>query len=156
MAGHNIEATFFCLGKNVEEHPEIYQRILAEGHAVGNHSYSHPSGWKTKNEDYFKDVKKGNKTVQSKIFRPPYGRITRSQANKLKGEYNIIMWNVLSGDYDEKVSPERCLSNVVDNTESGSIIVFHDSEKAEQSLRYALPKAIEMLLVKGFKFGIIE
>lgn len=149
---HQIKATFFCLGQNVEKHPEIFQRIIDEGHAIGNHSYSHLSGWKSKDEDYFKDVDKASSKIDSKLFRPPYGRITKSQAKYLKQDYNIIMWSVLSGDYDSKTSPEKCLDNVIKNTTGGSIIVFHDSEKASTNLKYALPKAIELLSEKGFVF----
>lgn len=148
----NVKATFFCLGQNVEKYPKIYQRILDEGHAVGNHSYSHPSGWKTNDVDYFDDVEKSQKLINSKLFRPPYGRITKSQAKQLKEQYNIIMWSVLSGDFDVKTTPEKCLDNVLKNTESGAIIVFHDSEKAAPNLKYALPKVIENLLDKGFVF----
>lgn len=148
----NIKATFFCLGQNVEKYPKIYQRILDEGHAVGNHSYSHPSGWKTSDVDYFDDIEKSQKLIDSKFLRPPYGRITKSQAKYLKERYSIIMWSVLSGDFDAKTTPEKCLDNVLKNTESGAIIVFHDSEKAEPNLKYALPKAIESLLSKGFLF----
>ncbi len=149
---HNIKATFFCLGNNVEKYPNIYQRIIDEGHTIGNHSYSHFSGWKTKNQDYYLDVEKCNKRVNSKLFRPPYGRITKAQAKYLNQHYKIIMWNVLSGDYDQKMTPEKCLKKVLDNTQSGSIIVFHDSIKAEKNLKYALPKAIETLLERGFVF----
>ncbi len=149
---YNIKATFFCLGQNVEKHPKLYQRILDEGHAVGNHSYAHPSGWKTNDDDYYDDIEKSQKLINSKLFRPPYGRITKSQAKYLKEHYNIIMWSVLSGDFDVKTSPEKCLNNVLKNTASGAIIVFHDSEKAESNLKYALPKTIENLLEKGFIF----
>lgn len=149
---HQIKATFFCLGQNVDKHPEIFQRIIDEGHAVGNHSYSHPSGWKSKDEDYFKDVDKASSKIDSKLFRPPYGRITKSQAKYLKQDYNIIMWSVLSGDFDSKTSPEKCLDNVIKNTTGGSIIVFHDSEKASTNLKYALSKVIEQLSEKGFVF----
>lgn len=148
----NIKATFFCLGQKVEKYPKIYQRILDEGHAVGNHSYSHPSGWKTSDADYFDDIEKSQKLIDSKFLRPPYGRITKSQAKYLKERYSIIMWSVLSGDFDAKTTPEKCLDNVLKNTESGAIIVFHDSEKAEPNLKYALPKAIEQLLEKKFGF----
>ncbi len=152
---YDIKATFFCLGKNIEAHPEIYQRILSDGHTVGNHSYSHLSGWKTKNQDYFEDINKCQKLLNSKLFRPPYGRISKSQAKKLNEDYKIIMWNVLSGDYDNKISPEKCLKNVLDNTQSGSIIVFHDSNKAEPNLKYALPQAIEILFEKKFVFDVL-
>jgi len=151
----NIKATFFCLGQNVEKHPKLYQRILDEGHAVGNHSYSHLSGWKTSNTDYFTDIEESQKLTNSKLFRPPYGRITKSQAKHLKEQYNIIMWTVLSGDFDLKTAPKKCLDNVLKNTESGAIIVFHDSKKAEPKLKYALPKAIENLLEKGFVFEVL-
>lgn len=150
---HQIKATFFCLGKNVAAHPELYQRILDEGHAVGNHSYHHLSGWKTKDEEYFQDIDKASHVIDSKLFRPPYGRITKSQARYLNEYYQIIMWNVLSGDFDPKTTPEKCLSNVLNHTQSGSIIVFHDSEKAASNLKYALPRAIEGLN-KEFRFGI--
>jgi len=148
----NIKATFFCLGQNVENYPKIYQRILDEDHAIGNHSYTHLSGWKTKDEDYFKDFEKSQSLINSTLLRPPYGRITKSQAKHLKKQYNIIMWSVLSGDFDEKISPEKCLENVIKHTKSGSIIVFHDSEKASKNLKYALPKAIENLMERGFVF----
>lgn len=151
-----VKATFFCLGNNIDKHPTIFQRIIDEGHTVGNHSYSHPSGWKTSNKEYFNDIEICQKLINSKYLRPPYGRITRSQAKHLKENYQIIMWNVLSGDYDQKISPEKCLKNVIENTQSGSIIVFHDSVKAENNLRYALPKAIESLLEKGFVFDVLK
>ena len=150
---HQIKATFFCLGENVEKHSQIYQRIIDDGHAIGNHSYSHPSGWKTNNNDYFEDIEKAKHLINSNLFRPPYGRITKSQAKHLNEHYKIVMWSVISGDYDAKTSPEKCYDNVISNTESGSIIVFHDSEKAALNLKYALPKAIEKLLEKGFIFG---
>lgn len=149
---HQIKATFFCLGENVEKHPQIYQRIIDNGHAIGNHSYSHPSGWKTNNNDYFEDIDKAKHLIKSNLFRPPYGRITKSQAKHLNEKYKIVMWSVISGDYDVKTSPEKCLDNVISNTESGSIIVFHDSEKASLNLKYTLPKTIEKLLEKGFVF----
>ena len=152
----NVKATFFCLGQNVEKHPELYQRILDEGHAVGNHSYSHLSGWKTDDEVYFNDIEKSNQLISSELFRPPYGRITKAQAKNLKEQYKIIMWSVLSGDFDIKTSPEKCLDNVLKNTESGVIIVFHDSEKAAINLKFALPKAIESLLAKGFVFKALS
>lgn len=149
---NNVQATFFCLGQNVEKHPKIFQRIINEGHAIGNHSHSHPSGWKSKDEDYFMDVEKANSKINSKLFRPPYGRITKSQAKYLNTKYNIVMWSVLSGDFDSKITPQKCLDNVIKSTKQGSIIVFHDSEKAAANLKYALPKVIEQLSEKGFVF----
>lgn len=152
LKSFGIKASFFCLGKNVMKYPAIFERILEEEHTIGNHSFSHLNGWKSKNEAYFGDFEKCQELIQSKFIRPPYGRITRSQAKYLNQFYKIIMWNVLSGDYDKKITPEKCLSNVMNNTQSGSIIVFHDSLKAEQNLKYTLPKSIESLLKKGFHF----
>lgn len=138
------------------KHPNLVDQIKQGGHAIGNHSFSHASGWKTKNQVYFDDIEKCQKLLKANIFRPPYGRITKSQAKTLSAQYQIIMWDVLSGDYSLKVTPEKCLDHVVKNTKSGSIIVFHDSEKAEKNLRYSLPKAIEILLDKGFCFNSIK
>jgi len=149
---HNIKATFFCIGDNVNKHSQIYQRILAEGHAVGNHTYNHLNGWKTSKGEYIKNVIECQKVVGSKLFRPPYGRIKKPQLNTLSLRYKIVMWDVLSGDFDENLTPKKCYENVVENTVSGSIIVFHDSLKAERNLKYALPKAVEYLMTKGFVF----
>ena len=155
LAKNSIRATFFCVGKNVEQHPDIFNQLKDQGHKIGNHSYSHISGWKSNNEFYFDDVEKCQQLVKSNLFRPPYGRITRSQANTLKSNYQLMMWNVLSGDYSNKITPEKCLANVTENTKSGSIIVFHDSVKAKKNLAYALPKSIDFLLGKGFKFDTL-
>jgi peptidoglycan/xylan/chitin deacetylase (PgdA/CDA1 family) len=152
----NIKATFFCLGKNVRNHPEIYQQILDDGHAVGNHSFLHLSGWKTGNDAYVEDFEQAAKLINSNILRPPYGRITKAQANLLKKEYKIYMWDVLSGDFDESITPEKCLNNVIKHTKEGSIIVFHDSLKASENLKYSLPKSIEQLLEKGFVFDKLD
>jgi len=149
---NNIKATFFCLGKNVAANPTIYQRIINEGHTVGNHSNTHVNGWYAANDYYLNDINDCQKIVNAELFRPPYGRIKKSQIKELVQHYKIIMWDVLSGDFDVKTSPEKCLNNVSKNTKSGSIIVFHDSEKASKNLKYALPKAIEHLKDKGFVF----
>lgn len=139
----NAKATFFCIGNNVEKHPEIYQRILDEGHQVGNHTQNHKNGWSTDNAVYYRDILSAAKLIDSKLFRPPYGRITYAQGigiEKLLPDTKIIMWDVLSGDFDTKLTPEDCLKNVTAHTKEGSIIVFHDSEKAFERLEYALPK----------------
>lgn len=152
---YQAKATFFCIGKNVEEYPEIYQRILNEGHAVGNHTHNHLNGWKTNNFQYFKNIKKASEVIQSNMFRPPYGRITYAQVSGIQKMFpntRIIMWDVLSGDFDTKLSPEKCLSNVITNAESGSIIVFHDSAKAWDRLSYALPKTLEHFTKLGYVF----
>lgn len=152
---HGILATFFCIGDNVKNHPSIYQRILSEGHAVGNHSQNHLNGWKTTDEIYFDNIKECSKLVSSNLFRPPYGRIKKAQYAIINPQYKIVMWDVLSGDFDVKTSPEKCYKNVINNVQSGSIIVFHDSIKAAENMKFALPKAIEFLLEKGFVFKTI-
>lgn len=138
----NARATFFCIGKNVKQHPDIYRRIIDEGHAVGNHTYNHLNGWKTSGEAYIKDVTAAQKLITSDLFRPPYGRISRAQVQQLKPTFNFIMWDVLSADFDINLPGEKCYQNVVANTKPGSIIVFHDSEKAFPRLEYALPRAL--------------
>src|SRR5436190_2963882 len=135
-------ATFFCIGKNVVAYPGVYKQLLDEGHSVGNHTYNHLNGWKTDNDIYLKDIAKASKVIDSSLFRPCYGRITKFQAKNLrpvmKGkEPTIVMWDVLSGDFDIDCSPEQCLANVVLTSGPGSIIVFHDSEKAFPRLEYA-------------------
>jgi peptidoglycan/xylan/chitin deacetylase (PgdA/CDA1 family) len=140
---YDASATFFCLGRNVEKYPEIYERILDDGHAVGNHTYSHLKGWKTSNPEYIDDVRLASYHIKSKLFRPPYGRFRQSQIKEIRKDYNIVMWDILSQDYDPAVSPQKCLSNVEANVRSGSIIVFHDSMKARKNLYYALPQVLE-------------
>ena len=152
LSSFEAKATFFCLGKNVEQFPEIYQRIIDEGHVVGNHTYDHPNGWKTKDSSYCNNVKQCSELVDSKLFRPPYGKISRSQHTVLKDDYTIVMWDVLSGDFDLSITPEKCLGNVISNSSKGSIIVMHDSLKAEKNLRYALPKMLDHFTSDGFMF----
>jgi peptidoglycan-N-acetylglucosamine deacetylase len=147
---YNAKATFFCLGKNVEKHPEIFGKILAGNHSVGNHTFCHLNGWKTRTSDYISDVEKANSILGSTLFRPPYGRINHLQLKKLSKNYRIIMWDVLSKDYSHRISAEVCLKNVIDNTREGSIIVFHDSEKAKNNLVYTLPVVIKYLHDEGF------
>lgn len=153
---YNAKATFFCIGKNVEQHPDLFKEVLAEGHTVGNHTYSHLNGWETKSFAYLKDVIKCGKVFQSKLFRPPYGKITRFQAKAILSDYTIVMWDVLSADFDKNCSPEKCLKNVIENAKKGSIIVFHDSLKAEKNLKYALPKVLEHFSKQGFQFKAIN
>lgn len=159
---HNIKATFFCIGNNIEKHPEIFEKVIADGHSIGNHTFNHLKGWKTKTDDYIENTNLceaiiGNQPKNSKLFRPPYGKIKFSQSRILrKLGYKIIMWDVLSVDYDKNITPEKCLENVIKNTASGSVIVFHDSIKAFDNLEFALPKAIEYLKDKGFVFDRID
>lgn len=152
----NAKATFFCIGDNARKYPEIYQALLAEGHAVGNHTFNHLNGWNTPDARYLENIRKCHERVESDLFRPPYGRIRRSQIRKLSqvgpDQKKIIMWDVLSGDFDVNLSPERCLGNVVKHAKNGSLIVFHDSLKAEKRLRYALPKALEFWQERNFQF----
>jgi peptidoglycan/xylan/chitin deacetylase (PgdA/CDA1 family) len=156
LKSFNAKATFFCIGENVVKHPEIYKQILADGHSVGNHTYNHLKGWDTKNEIYLDNITRCAKLVKSNLFRPPYGRAKKSQLSVLNTQYSIIMWDVLSGDFDTKISPRKCLQNVLDHTKNGSIIVFHDSIKAFPRLEYALPLALEQLASKGFQFKSIQ
>lgn len=157
---HGIKATFFCIGNNIDNHPEIFQKIINEGHSIGNHTYNHLNGWKTANSAYFDNAALAEKSilkkfplfVQNKLFRPPYGKMKASQAAEIRRQgYRIIMWDVLSADFD-LITPEKCLHNVIKNTRSGSVIIFHDSVKAYGNLRYALPKTIEYLKDKNFRF----
>lgn len=152
---NNAKATFFCIGKNVEEHNDVYQRIIEEGHKIGNHTYNHLSGKKSSDKDYFENITKAKKIMHSDLFRPPYGEITNFQATSLQTVYRIIMWSVLSGDFDEKLTPEKCLQNVLKSTKAGSVIVFHDSEKAFKRLEYALPKVLDVFQEKGYTMETI-
>jgi peptidoglycan/xylan/chitin deacetylase (PgdA/CDA1 family) len=152
LKSFNVHATFFCVGDNVRKHPGIYSRIIEEGHSTGNHTYNHLNGWNTHTTDYLSNIEQCAQQVSSQLFRPPYGRLKRTQYEKLSKSYRIIMWDVLSGDYDAATSEEKCLQNVMKHTRNGSIIVFHDSIKAERNLRYALPRALEHFLKEGFVF----
>jgi len=151
---YGVKATFFCVGDNVNKHPTIYKRILAEGHAVGNHTHNHVSGWNRNTEDYLKNVDECNQILNSKNFRPPYGRLTPAQRKQLVKKFRVIFWDVLSYDYSASVKPEQCLENVMKGTRNGSIIVFHDSIKANNNIRYALPKYFEFVNTEGFESAI--
>lgn len=151
----NAKATFFCIGKNVVDNPLIFNQIKEAGHAIGNHTYDHLDGWKTENSKYLQNILKAKEQINSVLFRPPYGRITRKQYKalaQLNDPFKIIMWSVLSGDFDANISPEQCTNNVIKNATSGSVIVFHDSEKANEKLRYALPAVLKYFSEKGYAF----
>jgi len=153
----NAKATFFCIGENVINNPNIFKRIIDEGHAVGNHTFNHLNGWQVKNSKYLENVALCNKVVQSKLMRPPYGQIRNAQAKELiKLGYKIIMWDVLSWDFSNKVSYKKCLNNVVNNVQGGSIIVFHDNLKAEKNLKYSLPKCLAQLQRLNYTFEPIS
>ena len=153
----NAKATFFCIGENIINNPNIFKRIIDEGHSVGNHTFNHLNGWHVKNSKYLENVALCNKVVQSKLMRPPYGQIRNTQAKELmKLGYKIIMWDVLSWDFSNKVSYKKCLNNVVNNVQGGSIIVFHDNLKAEKNLKYSLPKCLAQLQRLNYTFEPIS
>lgn len=156
LAKYDAKATFFCLGKNAEMYPELYQSILDAGHKIGNHTYSHQKGWKMSLEHYIEDVDFANYTLKTDLFRPPYGQIKPLQARKLSERYDLIMWNVLSQDYNTLISPKVCLRNVTKHVEAGSIVVFHDSQKAFKNMSYALPRTLDFLKEKGLKCSVID
>lgn len=157
LRNYNAKATFFCIGDNIRKYPAIFQKVLAENHSIGNHTFNHLKGWKTPTEDYIENAKLCQSEIENQkseirnLFRPPYGKIKSSQAKILrKMGHKIIMWDVISFDFDQTISKEKCLENVLKNVESGSIIVFHDSKKAWQNLEYVLPKTLKFLNEKGF------
>lgn len=152
----SAKATFFCIGDNVRKHPDVFDRILSEGHAVGNHTFHHLSGWKTPVEEYVANVQQCDAVLQAggknpPLFRPPYGRITRRQISRLN-DYRIIMWDVLTNDYARDLSPEACLRGSLAATRNGSIVVFHDSLKAEKNMTYVLPRYLDHFASRGYSF----
>jgi len=164
LKSFKIKATFFCIGDNILKHPDLFERLKSEGHAIGNHTFNHLNGWKTDDKTYLQNFLKCQELTQTNLFRPPFGRIKKSQISILSSQFSdstrttncklqIIMWDVLSGDFDLNLSPEKCYQNITKNTENGSVIVFHDSLKAFERLKYALPKAIEYLVNEGYQFG---
>lgn len=150
---YQITATFFCVGENIDKNPEIFKRILEEGHQVGNHTYNHLKGWQTKKKDYLTNVAKCQALTQTNLFRAPYGRISRKQYNILVKEYKMVFWDVLSYDYDTFISPEKCLENSIKHTQNGTIIVFHDNKKAQKNIKYALPRYIDYFLKLNYTFA---
>ncbi|HYF66869.1 MAG TPA: polysaccharide deacetylase family protein [Ohtaekwangia sp.] len=151
-------ATFFCIGDNVRKYPSVFKKVNSYGHAVGNHTFNHVNGWKTPVQDYVNSIRQcdaqikvSNPQYETRLFRPPYGRITRKQITALR-DFKIIMWDVLSVDYNKNLPAEKCLRNTIAATRSGSIIVFHDSLKAEQNLMFALPRFLEHFSSKGYTF----
>jgi peptidoglycan/xylan/chitin deacetylase (PgdA/CDA1 family) len=149
---YSATATFFCVGENVKKHPEVMKELKNSHHSIGNHTMNHLNGWKTPNEKYYSNIDECKKYIQSELFRPPYGKIKISQMNFLKKDFKIIMWDVLSRDYDTSISGEQCFENVKQNAGKGSIVVFHDSLKAEARLRIALPATLKYFSELGFSF----
>lgn len=150
---YQVKATFFCVGENILKNNAIFQRIVNEGHKVGNHTQNHIKGWKTKHDEYIENVNLCQKQTNTLLFRPPYGRISRKQFQTILKTHQIILWDVLTYDYDKFTSPEKCLKQSLKHTRNGSIIVFHDNIKANDNIRYVLPKYIEQCLSQGFKFS---
>jgi peptidoglycan/xylan/chitin deacetylase (PgdA/CDA1 family) len=152
---YNAKATFFCIGDNVNKHPDIFKQLITDGHAIGNHTYNHLKGWKTDNETYLDNFLQADKLLDTPLFRPPYGRIKKRQIKDLqtaRPDIKIIMWDVLSGDFDINLKPEDCLKNVLNHTEAGSIVVFHDSLKAFDRVKHTLPRAMEAWSKAGYEF----
>lgn len=149
------KATFFCVGENVTKYPDQYQNLLDAGHAVGNHAYNHLKGWETDTKSYVKNVEKCDKVVKSKLFRPPYGKMKASQQRILRKEYNIIMWTVLSRDYDAKIDARTCLEKTWKYTRPGAIVLFHDHAKTIDKLQHVLPEYLERARKSGYHFKVL-
>jgi peptidoglycan/xylan/chitin deacetylase (PgdA/CDA1 family) len=155
LADYNVKGTFFCIGDNIRKHPKVYNRLVAGGHSIGNHTYNHLKGWKTADDEYLNNVEACQSLTGSTLFRPPYGRIKKSQISGIRRIYpemQIIMWDVLTGDFDASISGEKCFQNVVNNTTNGSVIVFHDSLKAFDRLQHALPRTLKFFQKQGYTF----
>ena len=157
LKSFNAKATFFCIGDNIRKHPEVFQKVMEAGHAIGNHTFNHLKGWSTPLDKYVENVNQFNEQLSSincqwpTLFRPPYGRITRAQISALKN-YKIVMWDVLTYDYQRTGSKEACLTGSIAATRPGSIVVFHDSIKAQKKMQYVLPKHLEHFSKDGYEF----
>jgi peptidoglycan/xylan/chitin deacetylase (PgdA/CDA1 family) len=162
---YHAKATFFCIGENIKKNPQVFKQIVNNGHAIGNHTFNHVNGWKSSTEDYCRNVEQCSREINrymdgagktgKSLFRPPYGRIGLGQIKALH-DYKIIMWDVLSIDYNKNLTPEKCLKNTLNATRAGSLVVFHDSYKAEKNLTFTLPRLIEYFSEQGFAFKSIE
>jgi peptidoglycan-N-acetylglucosamine deacetylase len=158
LAQYNSTATFFCVGNNVATHHDVYQQILDKGHTTGNHTFDHVNGWRTENAMYLKNIIRAKGYISSRLFRPPYGRIRLSQARKLHRshtDWHIYMWDILSGDFDRNITPQQCLDNVLTYITPGSIIVFHDSDKAWDRMSFALPRVLEYCKQQNWKVSAL-
>jgi peptidoglycan/xylan/chitin deacetylase (PgdA/CDA1 family) len=152
LAQYGAKAAFFCLGRQVMQHPELYARILAEGHRVGNHSYNHPDGWRTGTENYLQDVALAEQSINTNIYRPPYGRLKPAQYAALKNRFRVVLWDVMPGDFDSSKTPDDCFQILTQHVSPGSIIVLHDSEKAQPRLKEILPRFLEEYSANGYVF----
>jgi len=155
LATYNAYATFFCVGENVKKHPEIYKQILDAGHNIGNHSFHHIKAWNTPKAIYMKDITDANELINSRLFRPPHGQLTLQLLRTIRKNFSIVLWSLLSYDFDQSISPEKCLSILIRYARQGDIVVFHDSLKAEPRMEYALPKFLAYFHSKGFVFRSI-
>jgi peptidoglycan/xylan/chitin deacetylase (PgdA/CDA1 family) len=153
---YQAKASFFCVGDNIRKYPEIFQQVRDAGHTIGNHTMNHLNGWVTENLTYFHNIRQGASQAKTSLFRPPYGRVTPKQTQFLLRHYRIVMWDVLSGDFDTNISPDQVLKNVVQNVAPGSIVVFHDSVKSQERLEYALPKVLEHFTALGYTFDALN
>jgi peptidoglycan/xylan/chitin deacetylase (PgdA/CDA1 family) len=149
---YGAKATFFCVGENIYKHPDVFERVKEEGHALGNHTYNHLNGWTTDNLPYYHNIRKCARKVDSDLFRPPYGKLKPRQVQFLSRHYRIVMWDILSGDFDPDISADQCFNNVAINAGPGSIVVFHDSIKALSKLKSVLPKTLEHFSKLGYRF----
>jgi peptidoglycan/xylan/chitin deacetylase (PgdA/CDA1 family) len=148
---YEAQATFFCLGRNVVLYPELFEEIVLQGHSVGNHTYSHINSWKSSSKQFLIDIESCERVFHSKLFRPPYGKLKPGVRSKILEKYQIVMWDVMSYDFDEGITAKQCVDNVIQNIKAGSIIVFHDSLKAKNNLRASLPIILKHIHDCGFK-----
>jgi peptidoglycan/xylan/chitin deacetylase (PgdA/CDA1 family) len=154
---YKAKATFFCVGDNIQKHSSIFKNLLDEEHSIGNHTYRHLNAWKTDRNTYLQDIQDCQNEIKkrngkTKFFRPPYGKLNFYLRTEIQKNYQIVLWDVLSYDFDEQVSRETCLKNTLQNCENGSIIVFHDNIKATRNLIYTLPRLLNHFSEKGFVF----
>lgn len=156
LGQYKAQATFFCVGDNVRKHPDLFNRIVEDGHGIGNHSFSHLNGFKTGIRRYIRDVYKAHKYVKSPLFRPPYGMLRGIARSILKARFRIILWDVLSMDYDRGIQERQVVRNVISNTHDGSIVVFHDNIKAKKNIKYALPRILDYYSKRGFEFANLQ
>ncbi len=156
LDAHNAKATFFCVGENVKKYSDVFEMVKSKGHNVGNHTYSHLKGTKTTTKEYIEDIKKASNLIQSKLFRPPYGKIKFRQINRLKKDFKIILWDFITYDYNSKKSPNEIIREIKRRSRNGSIVVFHDSEKAKENVLTVLPLALEFWKKEGYAFKTIE
>lgn len=162
LDAYQAKATFFCIGSNIARNPGIFKKVIANGHSIGNHTFGHVNGWHTPDANYLENVNLCEKEIDkfevknSRLFRPPYGKLNKKQSMALRNSgYKIVMWDILSADFDTKITPEKCLDNVLKNINSGSIIIFHDSVKAFGNLQTTLPKTLQFLKENGYECAAI-